>query len=108
LRVGEYRNLTLQIVSRGYEGNLHISDPNFTWIGEGPQNALEYQIIPSSDESSARFIQAAGELTLTLRIRWTGLAGTIYLSVATYGNYQRENEFKVVSNSVKVTITLPP
>ncbi len=106
-RVGEYRNLTVNIVSTGYEGDITISDPNYTFTGEEPQNALEYQIIPSSDELNARFIEADGELTLTLRIRWTGLSGMLYLNITAYGNYQEENEFKVTSDSVQITVTLP-
>lgn len=107
LRVGEYRNLTVNIVSTGYEGAITVSDPNYTFTGEEPQTALEYQIIPRSDEPNARFIEADGELTLTLRIRWTGLSGTLYLNIAAYGNYQEENEFKVTSESVQITVTLP-
>lgn len=108
LRVGENRNLTIKIVSTGYEGNATISAPNYTWTGEESQAALEYQIIPSSDEPNARLIETDGELTLTLRIRWTGLLGTLHLGIAVYGNYHQENQFKVISsNSVKVTITLP-
>lgn len=107
LRVGEYRNLTINIVSTGYEGIVTISDPTYSWTGEEPQTTLEYQVIPSSDEPNARYIEADGELTLTLRIRWMGLPRTLYLSIDAYGNYQKENEFKVSSNSVKITINLP-
>jgi len=57
LRVGEYRNLTVTIVSTGYEGDITV-DPNYTFTEEEPQTALEYQIIPGSDEPNARFIEA--------------------------------------------------
>ncbi len=107
LRVGEYRNLTVNIVSTGYEGDITFSDPNYTFTGEEPQTGLEYQIIPGSDEPNARFIEADGDLTLTLRIRWAGSLGTLYLNIAVYGNYQEENEFKVTSDSVRITVTLP-
>lgn len=107
LRVGEYRNLTINIVSTGYEGDVAIFYPNYTFTGEESQTALEYQIIPGSGEPNARFLEADGKLTLTLRIRWTGSTGTLYLNIAAYGNYQGQNEFKVLSNSVKIRITLP-
>lgn len=107
LRVGEYRNLSINIVSNGYEGDVTISDPTYSWTGEGNETALECQIIPGSDEPNARFIEADGELILTLRIRWMGSLGTLYLKIAAYGNYQEEDEFEVLSSSVKTTITLP-
>ena len=107
LRVEEYRNLSINIVSTGYEGDVTVSDPSYSFIGEGNQTALEYRIIPGSGEPNARFIEADGELTLTLRIRWMGNLGTLYLSIAAYGNYQKDNEFRVLSNSVTITITLP-
>ena len=107
LRVGEYRNLTINIVSTGYEGDITISDPTYSWTGEEPQTTLECQIIPGSDEPNARFIEADGELTFTLRIRWMGLPRTLYLNIAAYGNYQEEDEFEVSSNSVEIKITLP-
>lgn len=107
MRVGEYRNLTITIVSTGYEGGITLSDPTYSWTGEEPHTTLEHQIIPSYDEPNARFVEAHGELTLTLKIRWTGLPRTLYLKVEAYGNYQQENEFKVSSNLVTITITLP-
>lgn len=109
LRVGEYRNLTINIVSTGYEGDVTVSEPAYTWAGEeDTQNSLDYQVIPGIDEPNARFIETNGELTLTLQIRWMGSLGTLYLKIAAYGNYQKENQFKVdSSNSAKITITLP-
>jgi len=107
LRVGEYHNLTINIVSTGYEGDITISEPTYSWTGEEPQTTLEYQIIPGSGEPNARFIEADGELTLTLRIRWTGSPRTLYLKIAAYGNYQKENQFEASSNSAKIDITLP-
>lgn len=107
LRVEEYRNLAINIISTGYEGDVTFSDPTYSFIGEGNQTALECQVIPGGEEPNARFIEADGELTLTLRIRWTGLLGTLYLSIAAYGNYQKDNEFRVLSNSVTITIILP-
>ncbi len=96
------------IASSGYEGEINISNPIYSWTGEEPQTTLEYQIIPASDAQNARFIEANGELTVTLRIRWIGLPRTLYLRIAAYGHYQEESEFKVdSSNSVKITITLP-
>lgn len=107
IRVGEYRNLTITIVSTGYEGNLKISDPTYSWTGEKPLTTLEHKIIPGNDEPNARLIEADGELALMLQIRWMGLPRTLYLKVEVYGNYQQENEFKVSSNLVTITIKLP-
>jgi hypothetical protein len=111
VRIGEYRNLTLKIVSTGYEGDIVVSEPTYSWVGEEPQVNLEYQIFPSSDEPYARFVKAESNLTLTLRMRWIGspatLPITLYLSIAAIGNYGRGNEFEVSSeNSVKITIEL--
>lgn len=108
LRVGEYRNLTVNIASTGYEGDVAIFHPNYTLADEEPQGSLEYQIVPGSDEPKARFVEADGRLTLTLRIRWMGGLGTLFLRIAAYGNYQEENEFRVESSSsVEIMITLP-
>jgi hypothetical protein len=109
LRVGEYGNLSLNVFSTGYEGDIAVSALNYSWAGEEkPEaSALEYEIISSSEHDSRFFIEANGELNLTIKVRWTGPAGTLYLTANAYGNYQRENEFMVSSNSVKVEIRLP-
>lgn len=112
VRIGEYRNLTMTIVSSGYEGYIVVSEPNYNWTGVGSpvtsENQLEYKIIPRCDELNARFIEAHSELTFTLQIRWMGLLGTLYLSISVYGNYKQENQFEISSNTVTIATTLPP
>jgi len=103
----EKRNVTVTVTSTGYDGD--ISGPGVTCSWLGKKLDLYWRI-----EEDVRFIEAYGELILTLSISfsWRYQNETLQQSGARlwlefYGNRWQEDEFKVSSNSVLITVVPP-
>jgi len=112
MEVGKSRNFTITVISTGYEGNITDSGPTYSWTGEEPPLFITGEFLPLSDVLGARFLQANGSLTLTLRVTWSLYYGeslnepaNVILNTGAYGNWKQPDKFLVSSNSISITVT---
>lgn len=113
MEVGESRNFTITVVSRGYEGDITCSGPTYSWTGDKPPLSITGEFLPDPDEEpESRFLQTQGSLTLTLRVTWyigynetLDNAAHFTLNIGAYGNWKQPEQFRVSSNSVSITVT---
>lgn len=103
MEVDEVVNLTINILSTGYQGDIVISTPNTTLS----ELRMSYDI----PEPRTRLLEANGELTVPISIR---CRETVYelenvsLEVGAYGNYGKGDQFLVYSNVVSIAVNPEP
>jgi len=99
-QVAEACNLTLTIVSKGYQGNLSINES----VVVAPLGALTYEF-----EGPATWHISAGEkAVVSYKVRFSGdnltEPAAVQFGMAVYGNPQTEDAFAVPTNAVNITI----
>jgi len=103
LCIGKYRNLTVIINSTGYEGYV-VLEPKYSFEDKEVQGKLTYEILPFSKENKWH-LSSNGKLELTFRMKWEGMSGRMHLRIVGYGNYGKENQFEIESNTVIIQLT---